>query len=193
LSSGVRYGVGFVVERSCGPECLLCAGTAFHRTCRHFSFRPHYDVLLEKKLFVPEIKVNYLLCLAEIVQNLLFDFQGPHDSYNGFRSDFIHLSVSLISSTKINGNTKPSSLYLTPKAFAHFWSWCSLFDGALSLPIRQGSYHPSRPISPKLGRHLATLKYRISILNLYVIHGYMDNSRESEIQPIISYKPTYDF
>ena len=99
--------------------------------------------------------------------------------------------MSLTSSTKIKereGSAKPNSLYLTPKLFAHFWSWWALFDGALSLPIRQGSYHPSRPVTPKLGRHLATLKYRISLLNLYVMHGYIDNSRESEIQRIdISY------
>ncbi|KAF8812536.1 hypothetical protein BYT27DRAFT_7182979 [Phlegmacium glaucopus] len=168
LSSGVRFGVGFVVERSCGPECLQCDGTAFHRKCRHFSFLPHYNVILEKKLSIPDIK-------------------GPNDSYNGFRSDFIHLSVSLTSSTKIKefkGSAKPSSLHLTPRLFAHFWSWCSLFDGALSLPVRQGSYHPSRPISPKLGRHLATLKYRISLSNLYLVHGYMNNSRETWVDGV---------
>ena len=76
--------------------------------------------------------------------------------------------------------TKPSNLYLTPKVFAHFWSWCSLFDGALSLPIRQGKYYPWRPISPKLGRHLATLKYRVSLPHLYFVHGYIDDSRESK-------------
>ena len=196
LSSGVRYGIGFVVERSCGSECVHCDGTAFSRKCRYFSFRPHYNVILEKKLSVPDIKVTYLPYLVEVVQNLLFEFQGPHDSYNGFRSDFVHLSVSLTSSTKIKelkGKMKPSSLHLTPRLFAHFWSWCSLFDGALTLPVRQGSYHPSRPISPKLGRHLATLKYRISLLNLYVMHGYIDNSRESEIQRSISYKSIYEF
>jgi hypothetical protein len=72
-----------------------------------------------------------------------------------------------------------SSLHLTPQLFTHFWSWCQLFDGALSLPIRQGNYYPARPITPKLGRHMATIKYRISIPHLYVMHGYMDDSRES--------------
>lgn len=76
LSSGVRYGVGFVVERSCGPECLLCAGTAFHRTCRHFSFRPHYDVMLEKKVSVPDIKVNYWPRLTELLRIVYLIFRG---------------------------------------------------------------------------------------------------------------------
>ncbi|KDR83645.1 hypothetical protein GALMADRAFT_235956 [Galerina marginata CBS 339.88] len=168
LTSGVRYGIGFILERACGPECLYCMGSTFHRKCRYFSFRPHYDVKLEKKPSMPSFKA-----------------QG--DSYNGFRSDFIHLSVSLASSTKTKGqkiSLKPSNLYLTPKIFAHFWSWCSLFDGVLTLPIRQGNYHPSRPISPKLGRHLATLKYRISLPHLYFLHGYIDDARETWVDGV---------
>ncbi|PBK72706.1 hypothetical protein ARMSODRAFT_953107 [Armillaria solidipes] len=160
--SGVRFGVGFVLERSCGFECRHCSGSAFHRKCRSFNFKPHYGVILEKKKTTPEIK-------------------GPDDSYNGFRSDFIHLSVSLTSSVR---STKTedhdtSGLYLTPKAFAHFWSWWSLFDAVMSLPIRQGSYYPRRTISPKFGRHIATLKYRVSIRQLSIMHGYIDNGRET--------------
>lgn len=57
LRSGVRFGIGFVLERACGVECLKCFGPAFHRKCRHFDFRPHYEVMLEKKVEVPMIKV----------------------------------------------------------------------------------------------------------------------------------------
>ncbi|KAK0468226.1 RNA pol II promoter Fmp27 protein domain-containing protein [Desarmillaria tabescens] len=141
--SGVRFGVGFVLERACGSECQHCNGSAFHRKCRFFDFKPHYKVKLEKKNATPEIK-------------------GPDDSYKGFRSDFIHLG-----------------LYLTPKVFAHFWSWWSLFDAVMSLPIRQGPYYPRRTISPKFGRHIATLKYRVSIRQLSIMHGYIDNGRET--------------
>lgn len=73
------------------------------------------------------------------------------------------------------------SLHLTPLMFTHFWSWWSLFDSVLSLPIRQGSLYPPRPISPKLGRHLATLKYRLIIPRLMIQHAYMDESRDSEL------------
>lgn len=183
LSSGVRYGIGFVLERSCGPDCPYCEGSPFHRKCRYFSFRPHFDVKLEIKPSPPSFKVRYASSLTTLLIHL---HQARNDSYNGFRSDFIHLSVSLASSIKTKahqGNPKPSNLYLTPKVFAHFWSWCSLFDGALTLPIRQGNYHPSRPISPKLGRHLATLKYKISLPCLYFLHGYIDDARESEHRP----------
>ncbi|KAG6831126.1 hypothetical protein H0H92_012551 [Tricholoma furcatifolium] len=108
--------------------------------------------------------------------------QSPQDSYNGFRSDFIHLSTSLTSSTQtasLGLNQDPSTMHLTPKAFAHFWAWWALFDNVLSLPTRQGSYYPHRTISPKFGRHLATLKYRLHIRHLFVMHAYMDESRES--------------
>jgi hypothetical protein len=57
LRSGVRFGIGFVLERSCGEECLKCSGTAFQRQCRHFNFRPHYEVKLEKKPRIPLVKV----------------------------------------------------------------------------------------------------------------------------------------
>ncbi|KAF9464454.1 golgi-body localization protein domain-containing protein [Collybia nuda] len=165
LRSGVRFGIGFALERTCSVDCALgCTGTSFQRKCRHFNFRPHYEVILEKKPAVPLIK-------------------GPDDSFNLFRSDFIHLSISLASSTRSpvlgSHHQDPSSLHLTPKSFAHFWSWCSLFDSVLSLPIRQGSYYPPRPISPKLGRHLATLKYRIHLRRLFIMHAYMDESRET--------------
>ncbi len=57
--SGVCFGVGFVLERACGPECSRCSGKPFDRQCRLFDFEPHYDVKLEWKDSIPEIKVNY--------------------------------------------------------------------------------------------------------------------------------------
>ncbi|KAJ7094663.1 golgi-body localization protein domain-containing protein [Mycena belliarum] len=160
FGSGVRFGVGFVMERACGPECSTCSGTAFDRKCRFYDFAPHYDVKLQKKPRIPERKT-------------------PEDSYNGFRSDFIHLSTSLTSALNVNSgpNLESSSLHLTPHAFTHFWSWWRLFD--VGLPIRQGTAWPTRPISPKFGRHLATLKYRISVKNIYIMHAYIDDSRET--------------
>ncbi|KAF5387705.1 hypothetical protein D9615_000498 [Tricholomella constricta] len=169
LRSGVRFGIGFVLERACGSECPGCFGPAFHRKCRHFNFLPHYKVRLEKKAVIPTIKTS-------------------EDSYNGFRSDFIHLSVSLASATRSvvpGANQEPSSIHLTPKAFAHFWSWCALFDGTLSLPTRQGSYYPRRINSPKFGRHLATLKYRLHVRHLFFMHAYIDESRETWVDGVV--------
>ncbi|KAH9951643.1 golgi-body localization protein domain-containing protein [Amylocystis lapponica] len=174
LSSGVRFGVGFVLERSCGPECSTCTGKPFDRQCRYFHFKPHYEVMLETKTSTPEIK-------------------SPEDSYNGFRSDFIHLSVSLVSAVHTQRHRQSpisSSLHLSPEVFGHFWAWWSLFDGALSLPIRQGPRYTRkrpRPVSPKFGQHLATLKYRISIARLFMSHAYTDQSNDAWIDGVTPY------
>ncbi|KAL1747713.1 golgi-body localization protein domain-containing protein [Schizophyllum fasciatum] len=168
LRSGVRFGLGFICERSCGEECEKCAGDPFNRSCRLFNFAPHYDVHLEKKAKPPLPKTAY-------------------DSYNGFRSDFIHLSISLTSCIrpmKLGHLKNSSTLHLTPKTFAHFWAWWHLFDGVLSLPIRQGSYYPRRLLTPKFGRHLATLKYRISVPQLYLMHAYIDDSRQTWVEGV---------
>ncbi|KAJ3537089.1 hypothetical protein NM688_g6737 [Phlebia brevispora] len=159
FGSGSRFGVGVVLERTCGPDCQHCSGDAFHRQCRFFNFRPHYDVTLELKDNKPAEK-------------------SAEDSYNGFRSDFIHLSISLTSSLTANEN-EYSSIHFSPEVFAHFWAWWHLFDGT-SLPIRQGNlYKHKRPLAPKFGKHLATIKYRIEVPRLFLSHVYTDESRDA--------------
>lgn len=64
LSSGVRFGVGVVLERACGGECPKCKGTAFERECRLFTFKPHYEVQLEQKAEAPKLKVSVYPCLS---------------------------------------------------------------------------------------------------------------------------------
>ncbi|KAF9247308.1 golgi-body localization protein domain-containing protein [Melanogaster broomeanus] len=151
LSSGVRFGVGAAFERTCtGVDCRI------------FHFLSHYSVQL-MKTDSSEDQVN-------------------RDSYRGFRSDFIHLSISLVSAIRReppDSVPRPSSFHLTPKAFTNFWSWWGLFDDGLSLPIRQGSLYPLKALSPKLSRHLATIKYRISVPQLFITHAYIDDTRES--------------
>ncbi|KAI9001069.1 golgi-body localization protein domain-containing protein [Trametes punicea] len=159
--SGVCFGVGFVLERACGPECSQCKGKPFDRECRLFDFKPHYAVKLEWKDRDPEVK-------------------SSDDSYDGFRSDFIHMSISLTSGLQKTTRRSPSNFHLSPEIFSHFWSWWHLFNGTLSLPIRQGKLYPRRrPISPKFGHHLATLKYMASVPMLYISHVYVDNSQEA--------------
>lgn len=78
-----------------------------------------------------------------------------------------------------SGMTIPNSIHLTPRVFAHFWSWIRLFDNALALPIRQGNLWPgARPPSEKFGRHLATMKYRLCLDNLSIAHTYKQDSLE---------------
>lgn len=78
-----------------------------------------------------------------------------------------------------DSHPQPSSFHLTPKAFASFWSWWGLFDNGLSMPIRQGSLYPRKTLSPKFSRHISTLKYRISVPELFITHAYIEDNRES--------------
>ncbi|KAH8113231.1 golgi-body localization protein domain-containing protein [Phellopilus nigrolimitatus] len=162
FTSGIRWGIGFVLERTCGVSCSNCGGTF---ACRLFAFRPHYEVMLEPKT-------------KGIPREKTLD-----DSFNEFRSDFIHLSTSLASSVRHRASSlalSSNSFHFTPKTFAHFWSWWDLFDRSLSIPIRQGNLFPyARPPSKKFGRHLATLKYRLAIAQLFISHIYLDDSRET--------------
>lgn len=160
LSSGVRFGVGTVFERTCGSECRTCTGSTFDRLCREFTFRPHYHI--------------------QLVRGSDATVAGAsRDSYARFRSDFLHLSISLASGLRrLGAASPPSSLHLTPKAFTNFWSWWGLFDD-LAVPIRQGSYYPQKQTSPKFSRHLATIKYRISLPQVFITHTYLDDTKES--------------
>lgn len=45
--------------------------------------------------------------------------------------------------------------------------------------------------SPKLGKHIATIKYRVTVPNLFIAHTYMDNSRDAwaeGLTPIVGIK-----
>ncbi|KAG8713591.1 hypothetical protein FRC11_011684, partial [Ceratobasidium sp. 423] len=159
LTNGVKLGLGFALERRCGPDC-----TAKHTTdstCRLFTFRPHYEVKLRPSIADPTV-----------------------DSFAGFRSNFIHFSLSLISPSNPSLSKKGyNSFHLSPKAFAHFFSWWHVFNppnGPMLLPIRQGSLYPSdKPPPLKFTRHLVTLKYRFSLSPLFISHVYRQDSRAS--------------
>lgn len=63
FGSGSRFGVGIMLERSCVSGCPHCEGDAFHRSCRFFDFKPHYEVKLERKINKPLQNVRALLYL----------------------------------------------------------------------------------------------------------------------------------
>lgn len=107
----------------------------------------------------------------------------------------ISISSGLRASTDAS-HPNSSSFHLSPEAFAHFWAWWDLFRGNLSLPIRQGPRYPrQRPVSPKFGQHIATLKYSISIPNLFITHVYSDSSKDAwsdGVTPFVGVKAMID-
>jgi RNA pol II promoter Fmp27 protein domain/Domain of unknown function (DUF2405) len=183
LINGVRWGMGIVLERSCRPGQSMCGctGPPFRRQCRFFDFIPHWNVKTRTKdgLKDPGSVSNTISCPTRH----LADDGYQHDSFAGFRSDFIHFSLSITSPrervgiNELHGEEPPligyNSLHLSPESATHFWAWWSLFNSALSLPIRHGPLFPSAtPPSKKFGRHCATLKYRFSIAPFFVAHTY---------------------
>ncbi|CEQ42515.1 SPOSA6832_04335, partial [Sporobolomyces salmonicolor] len=162
--NGVRWGMGLVPERTCRDDCEHdgCRGLSpFHRQCRIFDFIPHWK-----------------------------------DSFAGFRSDFVHFSLSLTSPATLSlpnreasadprddasvdyvGEHGYNSFHFTPQAITHFQRWWKLFDGTMSLPIRQGKLFPSAQApSKKFGKHCATIKYRFSLAPLFISHTYRQES-----------------
>ncbi|KAI8337700.1 golgi-body localization protein domain-containing protein [Chlamydoabsidia padenii] len=181
LTGGVQMGIGCHLERTCSPGCQVCKndGTPTGQTCRLLYFKPHYEVLFKSSDFVGN---TY------------------HDAYTGFRSDFVHLSISIIKSPTSNdtSNEPPitkdatvNAMHLSPHFVSHFRQWYGLFGGPLSLPIRHGPLFdilrglddpPDPPV--KLGRHLQSLKYKIMIQPM--AFGYfcmLDERRDNEIGP----------
>ncbi|KAF8341579.1 RNA pol II promoter Fmp27 protein domain-containing protein [Cantharellus anzutake] len=155
FNNGVRMGMGFLFERSVDGS----HNGPISEEARIFHFRPHYDV----KLRDPQSCSD-----------------PTQDSYAGFRSRFIHLAISLASAAEAkeardgdNKHAAYSIFHLSPKTFTHFWSWWDLFKSLASSPIRQGAlFSSARPPSPKFSRHLATIKYRITLEPLLISHVY---------------------
>ncbi|KAJ6099219.1 hypothetical protein N7467_000754 [Penicillium canescens] len=164
LSGDVKWATGLVFERDVDNDS------------RSFSFKPHYEVVLKNPKYIDlEQRSNY-------------------DAYRGFRSDHIHLSVSVIAPQSRNWSVdtvQPSSSYntvhLTPRFFTHFFNWWSLFSGVMSLPVRQGPLWPGiTKTSKKFNRHLATVKYKLLLAPLFVAHIYKHKDREDYAEDVVT-------
>ncbi|CCF45994.1 hypothetical protein CH063_00587 [Colletotrichum higginsianum] len=155
LSGKVQWMTGVVFER------------AIQDGRRSFEFRPHYDIVLRAP------------------HHVKLDDQ-PYDAFRGFRSQHIHLSVAVrapVDRDWMADNVEPSRSYntvhCTPRFFTHFFSWWSLFGGAMALPIRQGSLWPGRARnSKKFGKHLSTIKYNLLLAPLFLSHIYKHKDAE---------------
>lgn len=166
-----------VVMKLSGQVCWYCGilfereiekGTSLGRT---FVFKPHYTINLCKPEFIKDLET--------------------YDAYRGFRSDYLHMAISVISPSQGEWNTENAdvagnnynSLHLTPKVFAHFYKWWQLFDNALSLPVRNGkmfNFDDPQQKSKKFGRHLFTVKYQLLLAPLYITHSYLTSDFDSK-------------
>ncbi|WVW84477.1 hypothetical protein I302_106511 [Kwoniella bestiolae CBS 10118] len=162
--NGTKVGFGFGRERTCRPwDCACGCGDEdnhLHRKCRMFDFLPHQKVILRS---------------PEAIRKEEERVGRPVDSYEGFRSDYTHFSVSVIAPThpfteqrlESEDPAHVNSFHCTPKAMHHFLRWWRLFNHVTWLPTREGPYEGGSPGSLYIGsrrkskkesKPLATLK-----------------------------------
>lgn len=102
--------------------------------------------------------------------------QKEHDSYAGFRSDFINMAISL----NANFNESYNSIHLTPGVFEQFFSWWKLFSGNMQLPIRKGKMFGELKKSTKFSQHLVSNRFRFNFKSLFISHIYRDDTISPE-------------
>ncbi|KAL4931992.1 FMP27 family protein [Aspergillus undulatus] len=182
ISSDLKNAAHFkkVVMKLSG-DVKWAAGLVFERNVNEFGdrstdFTPHYDVILQNPIYIdPEQRKDY-------------------DAFRGFRSNHIHLSVSIIAPSSKNWSSdseQPAASYntvhLTPRFFTHFYSWWSLFSGVMSLPVRQGRLWPGiTKTNKKFNRHLATIKYKLLLAPLFVAHIYKHKDPEDYAEDVVT-------
>ncbi|KAI8985971.1 golgi-body localization protein domain-containing protein [Pilobolus umbonatus] len=170
LSAGIVMGIGCHLERKDTNENKIddqdmTPEMADAHKSQFLQFLPHYKV----KFKAP--------------QNV---HEKSYDAYRGFRSDYIHLSLSIIKLNDDDDKEKKSmlgnSMHLTTGFIEHFVSWFRLFGGAMSYPLRTGTLFPkadSRP-SQKFGRHMSTMKYKVAVNPLTVGYFLKDDNVSAE-------------
>lgn len=139
---------------------------------RTSEFRPHYDVKLSNPKYVDDVE--------------------HYDAYDGFRSKYAHMSLSLVSpntmtdtmkgknSTGLKSSTSPESYNvgrLSPKAMTHFFAWWKLFSGNMELPVRRGKLFGPNKASKKFSEVLSSFQYQFLISPLHLSHTVRLDSR----------------
>lgn len=150
-SSPVIWTLGFLFERNKDDSPVIEPGSVKRTT----KFKDHWNVRLRN----PNTFSSEKECLA-------------WDSYKGWRSQYMHIAVSLESA----GETAYNSAHLSPITFHHFFHWWNTFGSSLGLPIKEGKMFKNKFLdyrsSPKFGKTLVTLKYKLVLRPLYLSHVY---------------------
>ncbi|CCH63022.1 hypothetical protein TBLA_0J00220 [Henningerozyma blattae CBS 6284] len=124
----------------------LSIGFIFERTNskgdRTFDFKPHYETRLSNPIYIEDI--------------------SKHDSYAGFRSDFIHMSFTLLS----NSDTAYNAMQLTPSGVQTFLEWWQSFSGNTN--ARRGPIWNTDTLAPKFGVSLTTMSYHADVSPFFI-------------------------
>lgn len=174
-SKPIIWKLGFKFERNLFQQQSFEPGNV-ERTSK---FRPHYDVRLKNPItFVND------------------EEQEAWDSYEGWRSDYIFMALSIHSKDETGykgfpccGDDAHNTLCLTPLTILHFFFWWNAFKSSLGLPIKEGPLFANNKIlidtvqSPKFGEHLFGISYSVILSPLYLAHVYrhVSNSKEQKV------------
>lgn len=151
----VRWTFGFLFERNVDKTCEL----SDHQE-RTTEFKNHYDV---------------------IVTNPKYEWHP--DSYEDFRSDYIHMALSVVSKSE-NGGAY-NAAYFTPYTFHNFYYWWNTLTRNSSMPIKRGNLFNKNPIdtsSIKMGPHIFTVKYQLIFEPLSLSHMYLHSTGDDLLQ-----------
>ncbi|CEI95876.1 hypothetical protein RMCBS344292_10052 [Rhizopus microsporus] len=177
LSGGIKMGIGMLFERSICDQSSCIGHDALHpiERCRTSTFMPHHQVTFKSPQYVAA-----------------HEAMDTYDSYRGFRSNFIHLSFSIVQledlgshvpdDAQLYGSSRPhNAMYLSQCFIEYFSAWYDLFGGPFSLPVRQGSFWTGKEERTKgYGDHLDTVKYKIVLNSLSV--GFFCSEEESYLR-----------
>lgn len=140
LTGGVTLNMGLIFER------IITGKTMNERT---FDSVEHYKIRLSNPIYVPDLT--------------------NHDSYAGFRSEFIHMSLTILSRNENAYNC----LQLSPGSLGIFFKWWKTFSG--NFPVRRGKLFNIQSNAPKFGEHLTTISYRADASPLFISHIVHEN------------------
>lgn len=146
-SERVRWTFGMTYERN--VDETLVVSNEKERTS---DFPPHYDVVITNP-----------------------DFPDHKDSFKTFRSNYINMSLSVVSTAE-NGVCF-NAAYFTPLSFHYFFDWWHTLHGSSSMPIRRGKLFLSLDTKKekahvKMGTHIVTVKYLFQFDPVTISHAY---------------------
>lgn len=145
----VRWILGVVYERNKAVTSELS-----DKQERTSEFRPHYDISITDR-----------------------NYKYHKDSYEKYRSDYIHMALSVISTAPDGGSY--NAAYLTPLTFHYFFFWWDTLTKHSTLPIRNGRLFSKDPVDIshiKMGKHVFTVKYQLILEPLSISHLYLHSS-----------------
>ncbi|CCG21783.1 hypothetical protein CORT_0B00620 [Candida orthopsilosis Co 90-125] len=155
-----------VIRLSSNDRVEWCLGMMFERN-KHFSNQLS-DQEERTSEFLPHYKVQ--------ITNPANEYHP--DSYDGYRADYVHMALSVIS--KSHNGQAFNAAFLTPLAFHHFFYWWDTVAHYSPTPVRSGKLFTNGELKPKLklSPHLFTVKYQMIFNPVTISHLYIHSSNE---------------